>query len=103
MGIALSCIHLSYDDFCRLTPTEFDHVYREFKNLQDAEYKDNWERMRLLATITIQPHLKKKVTAKKVLPLSWDKPDKPDIKAPRLTAAESRKRFEAVLKKTQGD
>lgn len=32
----------------------------------------SWERMRLLATITIQPHVKKRLTPGQLLPLPWD-------------------------------
>ena len=33
----------------------------------------SWERMRLLATITIQPHVKKRLTPGQLLPLPWDR------------------------------
>ncbi|RRC99048.1 hypothetical protein EII32_08425 [Prevotella sp. OH937_COT-195] len=102
MGIALGCIHLSYDDFCRLTPIEFEHIYKEFRNRQDAAYKDEWERMRMLAAIVIQPHLKKKVTPQKLLPLPWESTTKKQRgKAQQLTAAESLKRFEELAKRTE--
>lgn len=100
LGIALGCIHLSYDDFCRLTPIEFEHIYKEFKDRQDADYKDEWERMRMLAAIVIQPHLKKKVTPQKLLPFPWESATKKQLgKTRQLTAAESLKRFEELAKK----
>ena len=33
-----------------------------------------WERMRLLAAITVSPHTKKTVTPKKLVPLPWGHP-----------------------------
>lgn len=73
MGFALGCIRLSYDDFCRLTPDEFNSVCKAYLDQEQSQYKDNWERMRMLACITIQPHVKNKLMPQKLLPLSWDK------------------------------
>ena len=98
----MGCIHLSYDDFCRLTPIEFEHIYKEFRDKQDADYKDDWARMRMLAAIVIQPHLKKKVTPQKLLPFPWEGATKKQRdKAQELTAAESMKRFEELAKKIE--
>ena len=54
---------------------EFEAVYKAYAEQRDFEYKDCWERMRLLATITIQPHIakNKKITPEKLLPFPWDK------------------------------
>ena len=41
--------------FCRLSPDEFRHVC-------EALYQDGWARMRMLATITVQPHVRKRLT-----------------------------------------
>lgn len=35
-------------------------------------YRSCWERMRMLASIVIQPHVKKKITPKRLLPFPWD-------------------------------
>lgn len=80
---------------------DFTAVYKAYVEQRDTDFKDNWERMRLLATITIQPHLakNKKVTPEKLLPLPWDKKRKQDKKAPKLTAAQQRKRMEELVKK----
>ena len=43
--------------------------------------RGDWERMRMNATITIQPHLKWKVTPRQVLPLPWG--GEPSPLAPR--------------------
>ena len=73
MGVALSCIHLSFDDFCRLTLTEFNETYKAYQSKQETEYRDEWQRTRMLAAIIIQPHCKKKVTPEKLLPFPWEK------------------------------
>ena len=56
--------------------------------------------MRMNATITIQPHLKKKVTPRQVLPLPWEE-SKKKAEAPEVSAEEARKRF-GRLKKQLG-
>lgn len=99
LGVALANVRLSFDDFCRLTPDEFSAIYKEYQAAQEARYKDEWERMRLLATIAIQPHVKNKLTPQKVLPFSWDEGGKKKQKpAEVLTAEEHRKRFEEFMK-----
>lgn len=62
--------------------------------------------MRLLATYAIQPHVKKKITARNLLPLPWDKPKpqrKRGQKAPKpLSAEESKARFEKLIERING-
>lgn len=72
LGTALVGMRLSYDDFCRLTPEEFGHACKEYRRMQDAAHRDRWSRMRMLAAITIQPHLKKKITPQGLLPFPWE-------------------------------
>ena len=77
---------------------EFAAVYNAYAEQRDADYKDNWVRMRLLATITIQPHLDKrhKITPEKLLPLPWDHEQKKHNK-PTMTPAQQRKRMEELV------
>lgn len=93
LGYALGCIRLSYDDFCRLTPEEFGAVSKAYQEYREAEYRGEWERMRLLATITIQPHVKKKMTPQALLPFEWDR-QKP--KAEFVSKEEDKKRLERL-------
>lgn len=106
MGFALGCIRLSFDDFCGCTPEEFESICKAYHDQREADYKDEWERMRLLATYAIQPHIKKKITAQNLLPLPWDKP-KPQRKKGQkalkpLSAEESKARFEKLVKRING-
>ena len=95
MGVALGCIHLSLDDFVRLTPDEFNAVYGAYAEDREATYRSEWERMRLLATISISPHVKRAPTPQRLLPLPWDK-TKHRMKsdAPQISKEEARARFE---------
>lgn len=102
MGIALGCIRLSYDDFCKLDFEEFAAVYKAYAEQRDTDFKDNWQRMRLLATIVIQPHLDKrhKVTPEKLLPFPWDRA-KVEAKKKRkeITPEQQRRRMENLVRK----
>lgn len=102
LGIALGCIRLSYDDFCNMDFQEFAAVYKAYAEQRDFDYKNSWERMRLLAAITIQPHLAKgkKITPEKLLPFPWDKKKVAAAKkAKEITPEQQRRRMEELVKK----
>lgn len=94
---------LRYEDFCDLTPDEFTHIYRAYSNEREAQYKDKWERMRMLAAITIQPYAKGKLTPHGLLPFPWDTESrqKPRNTAPteHISKEDALQRFEEVLEK----
>ena len=91
---------MSYDDFCRLTPDEFWHVCKAFADYAEADSRGEWERMRMLAAITVQPHVKGRVTPQKLLPLPWEKPRKSKTEKP-VSKEESKRRFEALLERVK--
>lgn len=82
---------------------EFAAVYKAYAEQRDTDFKDKWARMRLLATITIQPHLakNKKVTPEKLLPFPWDKKKtrKRNAKEQELTPQQQRERMAELVKK----
>ena len=96
LGHALGCIGLSFDDFCGLTIGEFEAVCKAWHDQQERVVQDEWERMRLLAAITIQPHVKKKITARQLLPFPWEKGTK-KAEAPKVSAEEAKRRFERLV------
>lgn len=97
MGYALGSVGLTLDDFCRLTPKEFGAACQSWRDTEERRMEDAWERMRLLAVITTQPHVKKKLEPKKLLPFPWEKPKKP--KAEVVSREEAKKRFERLMSK----
>ncbi len=101
LGFALGCIRLSYDDFCRCTPEEFNGICKAYHDQRETDYKNEWERMRMLATITIQPHIKSKITAQKLLPFPWEKHILKQITTQPVSVEESLKRFEAIIKREE--
>lgn len=88
---------MSLEDFCRLTPDEFYEVSKACHERFEGQERMSWERMRMLATITIQPHLKKKITPERLLKFQWEM--KP--KRPIASKEEDRRRFEKLMKDAQ--
>ena len=95
LGFALGSIGLSLSDFCDLTPTEYAATCKAWNDRKDEIYRDEWERMRLHAAITSQPHVKKKIDVKKLIKFSWEQPK---VKAEPMSREEARKRFEKLTK-----
>lgn len=92
----MGCIRLSFDDFCGLSPDEFQAVYDAYYDKEEAGYHAEWERTRMLAAITIQPHTKSKITPQRLLPFPWEKP-KRDHTEPQPTKEEDLERFKKLV------
>lgn len=74
--------------------------------MRDAEVMNDWERMRLLAAISIQPHIKKKITAQKLVPLPWDRKKEPVARngeAKKLTVEQHRQRAKELESRFNGN
>lgn len=87
---------MSHDDFCKCTFGEFESICKAWREMTEGQNRDAWERARTIAAIIIQPHVKKKITPKQLLPLPWDKKKINQSETPKFTAEEKRKRFEEV-------
>ena len=68
--------------------TQLSTVMRERMNATEGD----------IAAIATQPHVKKKLEPKKLLPFPWEKPRKP--KAEVVSREEARKRFERLMRKS---
>lgn len=95
LGFSLGCVRLSYDDFCRLTVEEFESVCKAYTDQQKAKDRADWERIRILAAINVQPHTKKKITPQRLLPFPWDK--KTSRESDNLTFEERKKRCKEAI------
>lgn len=84
-----------------MLPEEFEEVSRAYAERCEADSRGDWERMRLLAAITIQPHVKGKITPQRLLPLPWEKLQTKPMQKP-VSREESKARFEALMKRTKG-
>ena len=99
MGHALGVLRLSLSDFCQLSPAEFAQVCRKHRESEEEQERMEWERMRLLAAITIQPHCKKKITPERLLPLPWDK-DAQKNNPPKRRVVSTRERMMEVARRS---
>ena len=100
LGFAMGCVGMTYDDFCGLTPEEFRHVADAYHDRQEADSREAWERLRTLAAISIQPHIRRKLTPQQLLPLPWDKPKRKKTQAPAVSKEEALTRFKRLTGKS---
>lgn len=80
---------------------EFAAVYNAYAARRDADFKDEWQRMRLAATLVIQPHLKQKITPERLLPFPWEVQQKRANNGPRMTPDEQRRRMMEVVQRIE--
>ena len=99
LGIAVANIGMPYNDFCAITPEEFSYIYNAYNEKQQELYKDNWERMRMLAYIGIQPYAKKGLTPHKLLPFSWDVMTHQSPKVDYISKDEALRMFEKTMER----
>lgn len=78
---------------------EFAAVHSAYAEQRDADFKDAWARMRLQATIGLQPHLTKgkKLTPEKLLPFPWDRKPQLARNKEELTVAQRRARMLEIV------
>lgn len=63
---------LSRDDVLSMSFREFEAVQAVYADKRERDSYDRWDRLRTLAAILIQPHVKRKISPSKLLPLPWD-------------------------------
>ena len=90
---------MSRADFCRMSPAEFYYVSRAHREEQERLSRERWEIMRLEAAILIQPHVKNRITPKKLLPFPWEKSKENEVSDEGLSFAERKRRAEEALKR----
>lgn len=88
------------DDFARLSPEDFNACCDAHRAEEEARLHDEWARMRTLATITIQPHVKNRVTAESLLPFPWERrAEKPQER--HYTTEELRARRDELVRRLE--
>lgn len=88
---------MSLNEWKVLTPEEWACVAEAYAHAHSEAMHERWECMRMLATISVQPHVKNRLTPARLLPFPWDK-DRPTnntetAHTPRLSKEEARERF----------
>lgn len=90
------------DDFCRMTPGEFAGWIKAWAALDEGRERGAWERARLVAAVSLFPHLRKGASRdpKKIIPLAWDPAADKIESAPRreITREEADKLFEKRMR-----
>lgn len=89
---------MGVEEWCGLTPTEWEAICAAYNEKRTADYENEWERMRMLATITIQPHVKGKLTPAKLLPYPWDN-RKEETASEQVSKDEALRRFKSLINK----
>lgn len=98
-GQAVGVIGISYNDFCRCTPDELEAIFKAYGEAQSEREKDAWERMRISTAIGVQPHVKRKITPKSLIPLPWDNKNKAAAQsatAENMSPEDRKRRFERL-------
>lgn len=80
---------------------EFEAVTRAWTEMRETAERQEWERMRMLATLGIQPHVKKKLTPQQLLPFPWDG-DKKKRRGHEAAPASSPERFRRIAARVGG-
>lgn len=92
-------------DFMVLTPAEAEAVCRAHREAEEQRSRDAWERMRMLASISIQPHVKKKIRPRDLLPFPWENGRKAQQGRPEtetLTKEEAKERLQGLMARAKG-
>lgn len=97
MGICIGCIGMLYSDWEWLDFDEFHHIYKAWHDMKEAEEQSEWERMRMLATICISPHVKHAPKPTALLPFPWEK--KVKVHSEPVGKEEAKRRFEDIVNK----
>lgn len=89
---------MSYRDFRSLTISELAEVIKRHRESAEARRRDRWERMRLHAAMTMQPHCKNRLSPQRLLPFPWENgPQQRSQSTQGLDKAQAKVRFESLM------
>ena len=80
---------------CNLEQDELTAICDSWNEVFENRMRDEWERMRMLATFNMQPYAKRGLNPKDLLPLPWEEKKQAVIQPKE----EARKRFEEIVKR----
>ncbi|MGN1211752.1 MAG: hypothetical protein ACI4TM_08695 [Candidatus Cryptobacteroides sp.] len=98
MGIALGRIGMSYDDFCMLTPEEFNAIYDEWRLEQDSIIKGEWERCRWVCYCMIRPYSKRNLRLTDIMKFDWDGRPSESVQLTKEERDAQERKYEELLK-----
>lgn len=76
-GLAVGEMGMRPGDFWEMTPGEFAAAAKAHRQAEERREHSEWERMRVHAAITIQPHCKGRINPRRLVPLPWDRKKRP--------------------------
>lgn len=98
--MAVGCIGMSVPDYEHATPGEFTAILAQWREHNERREQAEWERMRLLATMVMQPHCKGRLKPEKILPLPWDHKAPPPREDKPVSRAARRERMEQLANRS---
>ena len=88
---------MSVQEFCQLTPKEFNAIYEEWTSEQENIVRGEWERCREICYHILRPYAKKSLKRTDVMRFSWDgKCDTRSAKKTEQQKEADKKRFEEL-------
>lgn len=86
---------MSYEDFSRCTPSEYHAVWSAWAEMRQMDGRAAWERTRSECLCTLQPHSKRRLSARDVMSFAWDGEAERTAKnnRPKLTHEEEMERY----------
>lgn len=69
----MGCIGMSYECFCRCTPSEFHATWQAWSEMREADERGAWERMRMQCLCSLQPYSSKKLRADDLMRFPWER------------------------------
>lgn len=97
--MAVGEIGMSLDDFDRLTPAEFEAIFRRWASGQERAERAGWEQTRAQVMAALAPYTDRRLTPHEVLPLPWDGEPCAGAASPReeLTGEQRAERYRAAV------
>lgn len=80
------------EDFRNCYVDEFEAICRAWSEMRDGDTRSGWERTRILASISISPHITNPIPPQELFPLPWDEKKSERKEVPEMSAEEQRKR-----------
>ena len=68
----MGCMGMSRHDFCLCTPSEFMAAWEAFQRHEQMADRAAWERVRMLALCTLQPHTSHRLAPRDVMTFPWE-------------------------------
>ena len=97
LSFGLVEVGICRDDLLSMSVGEFVAMQKTYIEKRRSEAYDRWDRLRTLAAIVIQPHCKRKITPRQLLPLPGDKQKKPHKNAAEKVERSTATRFSELV------